>query len=289
MEKKSDILKEINEISPLIAGLPRHNVFTVPDGYFESLYETIESTVGLQEVIGEAHSHPSPEIPSGYFDNLSTNILKRIKQSEAPADEPLHFLFVEEQGKKNVFEIPEHYFDDLSVNIMARIRDAAESYSFDIPELRNKNVYSVPEKYFESLPSKILSQLEEPATARVIPFYQRPVFRYAVAAAVAVILFAGVFFRMNNVNPDNSFAVVNAKTVPYKAALKYNSEQAFEKGISSLTEDQIMAYLQDHGNILDNTQLIKNTDFSGMPEPFDYLENENVLDSYLRKISAGNL
>ncbi len=37
MERSVDILNELNEISPLVAGIGRANVFIVPEGYFEAV------------------------------------------------------------------------------------------------------------------------------------------------------------------------------------------------------------------------------------------------------------
>ena len=41
MKLSSDILDELKELSPFLAGMKKTNVFSVPDGYFDSLCETI--------------------------------------------------------------------------------------------------------------------------------------------------------------------------------------------------------------------------------------------------------
>ena len=91
MENSNDILQELREISPVIAGIQKVNVFTVPMGYFTSLSDDIlaslkEEGIGLPGMA----SHPvSYEVPAGYFDDLATTILSRIKaqQNEQAADE----------------------------------------------------------------------------------------------------------------------------------------------------------------------------------------------------------
>ncbi len=41
MENSNSILHEIQEISPLIAAIEKRNVFTVPDGYFDTFHDVI--------------------------------------------------------------------------------------------------------------------------------------------------------------------------------------------------------------------------------------------------------
>lgn len=249
MEKDPTIVTEINEISPLLATLQGRNVFSVPDGYFQSLSETIQEAAqtGILREIQGKEKKPLQTIPDGYFESLSNSILQKIRTEQVIAEED---------------ELP-------------RI----------LTQTGEKNVLTTPEGYFDSLPGKILKEINHAARARVIPLHKKPVFRLAVAAVVATLLFIGFFFTKSR-QPHNGFAIVNKKTVPLAEARKYNSETAFEKGISSLSDDQIIAYLENNDDMLDNDQLIGNSDFSDMPDPMDYLTDDNVLDNYLKKISA---
>ncbi len=256
MEKDPNILAEISEISPLLASLKNKNVFSVPDGYFDSLPSLITDrvqTFSFDE--GKKPVTPQFAVPTGYFESLSSSILSKIKEER-----------------------------DTEV-------DEANAYPV-LAGIKNKgDAMTVPTGYFENLPGQILEKVQKPAAvapisgSKIVPLYRKPVFRYAIAAAVIVLLLAGIFFRFDGVQQADSFAVVNKKTVPEKAALKYNSEKSFEEGIASLSDDQIIAYLQNHGNISDNFQLISNTNVSKMPDPLDYLVDEKALENYLRGIS----
>lgn len=253
MEKNTDILNEIQSISPVLASLRDTNVFEVPDGYFNQLSENVKERVisaGLSE-LGMSQTVPQ-QVPEGYFDNLSASILQKIK-AEKIAEQP----------------------DSLPAGLPASMREI--------------NVFVVPQGYFESLPEQIMSKIRPAAV--VIPLYKRPFFRHAVAAMIAVVLFVGAFFAITNQSPgeQNGFSVVSKATVPDRSALKYNSQKSFEAGIASLTDEQIITYLQAHGTILDNDMLIENVDASGLPDLQDYLLYDDALDEYLEKISMNGL
>lgn len=250
MQKDPNILTEIQEISALLSQIQGLNVFRVPEGYFDTLAANIQERILSEEFIRKLpQSKINQSIPTGYFENLSSNILNRIRSEENIEENEL----------------------------------AAYPGLLNIPKT---NIFTIPENYFESLPSQILSKAAPRQKAKVFSINRRPVLRYAVAAAVAVILFVSAWFTVGNISVhQNSFAVVNKHTVPDPEALQYNSSKAFDEGIASLSDDQIAAYLQNHGSILDNDALIKNTDVSTLPDAMDYLINDEALDSYLNKIS----
>lgn len=245
------ILTEIEEISPLLASLRGVNVFIVPDGYFDTLTEDIRERVVTSKMAEYGQSDFTlGKAPEGYFENLSSDILRKIKEADDSHDEELYPL---------------------------------------LARCRGKNVFITPEGYFETFSSGILDRVKQNSGGKVVPIFRGVVFRYAVAAVVAIGLFAAAFFTFTQKNSgnSNSFAVVNKYTVPYKDALQYNSEKAFDKGIASLTDDQIIAYLTNHGDILDNDQLMKNANDAGLPSATDYLTNDNALEQYLKTISNG--
>lgn len=298
MKKETEILTEIKEISPLLADLWGRNVFEVPEGYFNSFSENIQEIILTEKIRSYSSGHSTQQdIPEGYFNTLSSEILRKIKpeeQKEDADDNALNKFLDNQSEKKNVFATPEGYFENLSTKIFDRIAqsedidDDEDSTPDFLKEGTKTNVFTVPKDYFEQLPQKILSQLNLETKGRVVPLFRRSVFRYSVAAVLAVLVFLAIFFKVSDFSRNNSFAVVNKHTVPDKAALKYNSEKAFEKGIASLTDDQIIAYLESHGSILDNDQFEKNTNLSGLPDPIEYLENDNTLENYLNKISGGS-
>lgn len=250
MQKDPNILSELKEISPLLSQVHGLNVFKVPENYFNSLPVIIEERISSEKFVSTLPQNKANlSVPQGYFENLSATILNKIRSEE-------NFEESELTAYPGISNIPK------------------------------TNIFTIPENYFESLPGQILSKTSRRQKAKIFSIYQRPVLRYAVAAAVAVILFLSTWFTVGSISEHkNSFAVVNKHTVPDPAALQYNSSKAFDEGIASLSDDQITAYLQNHGSILDNDALIKNTDVSSLPDVMDYLINDEALDSYLNKIS----
>ena len=70
MEKKNEILNELQSISPLIAAIGKVNVFTVPEGYFNSISDTV--MLSLNENFSAVPTLVNKEdVPDGYFENLS--------------------------------------------------------------------------------------------------------------------------------------------------------------------------------------------------------------------------
>jgi len=53
-----------------------------------------------------------------------------------------------------------------------------------------------------------------------------------------------------------------------------------------LSDDEIARYLEKTSNILDDEDLIKNTDTRGLPTPDDYLLDDDALSNYLQKINV---
>lgn len=248
-----NILKEIEEISPLLARLQGENVFKVPEGYFSGLSEKLLELVNYSAIPTNTQNN-TQEVPNGYFENLSTSIMQRIRK------EPLN----EESG------IEEN-----------------ELVGYPVLMVEGKqNVFTVPKAYFDNLSEVILNGIRKEEKAKVVSIFAHKVWRYAAAAVITIGIFTTtyfVFIKQNNEN--NGFAVVNKNTVPDPAALKYNSTKAFNEGIASLSDDEIVGYLENHGNILDNDLLIKNIDTDELPDVTDYLISDEALTNYLEKIN----
>ncbi len=152
METRNDIVNELRGISPVLAGIPKTNVFTVPDGYFTFLADTILAQTSETEMPG---IQAGMEVPDGYFDSLADKILGRIKQEEASEISPL----LKDLRSKPVFELPDGYFDALPAAILARVNaEEAEELSPLMKQLRSKNVFEVPQGYFETLGEEIASK-----------------------------------------------------------------------------------------------------------------------------------
>ena len=188
MTNPIDILNELKELSPLLAGMEKVNVFTVPAGYFERLGEDI--LFGLKEETGALlHIIPNPQltgVPQGYFEALPAAILSKIKLQDNAATE----------------------LKELSPML----------YS-----VQNENVFTVPQGYFETLPGNILSTVA-PQQAKVVIMSKRTAwFKYAVAAAfVGAVMFGAYRF----IGKDDKAAVVNYAKINVDGELEAISDEA---------------------------------------------------------------
>ena len=204
MNNSNNILNELKELSPLIAGMEKVNVFTVPEGYFEMLGECIlmnvkEEAGGFLSTIANQSFR---QVPQGYFESLADNILNKVKAQD-DADKELKELLptLHNITNKNVFTVPPEYFESLAGNILNNITDKDDAAT-ELKELspmlysiQNKNVFTVPQAYFESLSAAILDKTK-PQQAKVVTMVSRrttTILKYAVAAVFTGIIALGVF------------------------------------------------------------------------------------------------
>ncbi len=170
MNNSQEILNELREISPLLAGLEKLNIFKVPDGYFDNLSERLFSLVILNtRVEFDTNKANVQQAPDGYFDSLSDNILAKIKRlyPEA-ANEELGNLspMLYSLKNENVFKVPDGYFDTLSHSILAKKNELHSETATEelrnlspmLYSLKNENVFKIPDGYFDTLSEKILAK-----------------------------------------------------------------------------------------------------------------------------------
>src|ERR1700728_2394766 len=91
----NDILKELKELSPLLADMEKGNVFTIPDGYFESLAGNILAKIKdgevihadelreLSAVLYSIQNENVYKVPYGYFDGIADTILQKVQPYQA--------------------------------------------------------------------------------------------------------------------------------------------------------------------------------------------------------------
>lgn len=168
METRTDILNELISLSPLVAGIKKVNLFTVPQGYFDSVSSTVLAC--LQEghnIVSNSENKQTADVPKGYFDQLAVSILAKIKTGDNASEEignlsPLLYSLRD----KNVFKVPEGYFDQLVAFILDKFK-AGENASGEIRDLspllyslRDKNVFEVPEGYFANVNKVIADKIK---------------------------------------------------------------------------------------------------------------------------------
>lgn len=249
MEESTEILNELQSISPLIASLPKVNVLEVPDGYFTALEQKIVTSVLLHQ----DEKKEGLQVPEGYFDTLSTRILDRIKN-------------------ENTNEAEEE------INSLSPV----------LYSLKNKNVFTVPPDYFQNLSVKINSKLNKKGEGKVISIgTKKQWWKYAAAAVIAGAITITSLQIFNTNSNDNNSLTASAKMPEYiKLSFQYKTPQELNQGIASLTDDEIVDYLEKSGSIIDDELLTTGTNTDKMPAPYDYLIDENALNNYLNMIDA---
>ncbi len=294
MESKTDILNELATISPLIAGINKVNVFTVPQGYFECISDTILICMQEEGIVSNiSNSQTTADVPTGYFDELASSILDKIKANDAASEEikylsPLLF----DLQQRQVFQIPTGYFENLHGKIVEKIDTTtsmtpSNEISPLLQELKNKNIFELPEGYFGGLSGTIIKRVQQPSTGKVVSINKRSSWiKYAVAAMMTGIVALGLYKYIDKTGFDNA-DVKPAAVATLDAAIKKGTsmnDQQFDETLRNLTETDIAKYLEKNGDITDVALLKNNLEESILPNQEDYLLDESTLDNYLKKI-----
>lgn len=280
----NNILNELRELSPAVAAIPRINVFSVPEGYFDHL----PALLLLQTSGAESGNMNNAPVPEGYFDNLAGNIMARIKQESLAGND--HSALLAGIGNHNVFTVPAGYFEGLSSAIMQRIKNDVATETAELSEtvarIGNKNVFTVPDGYFNNLPAAIHSRLEKPAKVVQLGGFRKYA-KYAAAAVVTGLIAMSAIFILNK---KPGAAAMNAATVAAlndaKSIIKTNS---FDKEMASLSDADIVNFLESKGQDVDAALVASLTeDEKKLPEAEDYLIDENTLDEVLKDLDLNN-
>jgi hypothetical protein len=122
MLERENILNELNAISPLVASVPRVNVYRVDENYFDGIRAELQARIIASNFTTSQNYF---DVPEGYFESLPTNILAKIKAQE---NNPV-FTEMEELsptiagiGNKNVYTVPQRYFEQLAMPTIASVK-----------------------------------------------------------------------------------------------------------------------------------------------------------------------
>ena len=292
MDHSIDILNELNAISPIIAGMEKVNVFTVPAGYFESLEADILMAVKDEgAMLSNIPALPLNDVPRGYFDSLADNILNKIKGMD-DVEEELKELspFLHNLPQQNVFTVPDGYFESFASTVLSkvnRVENTDEELSVLSPRLltvKNKNVFAVPDGYFDSLPGIILNAVT-PQQAKVVTMRKRTVttfIKYAVAAIFTGAMALGLYqFTGNRATTKTALPgyVVDGQKI-----------KNVDEEIAKVSDDDIIKYLQANGENIDAQAVATNmVNENELPSQEDYLTDDKALDKYLDNIDLNDL
>jgi len=292
MEKNRDILNELQNISPLLAGMEKVNVFTVPDGYFDSISNTV--MLGISEDFSIDTSFiESQDVPKGYFDNLPGNILNKIKnhvgttvQSNETNELPEILSTLQ---RNHPFSVPGNYFETLADSIMNRIKMKGEEESLPtvLQDLKSIPSFVTPAHYFEDLPAQILEKVKQDTGAKVVFITRRfPVFKYAAAAMITGALALGIYKYSNKSFPVTIDPSSTVQLDPSIEKGKAMDEQKFNETLNSLSEEEIVNYLQKNNSETDIAILSSDLEEKNLPSQEDYLLDNQTLDNFLKEIDT---
>jgi hypothetical protein len=251
----NDILNELKELSPLLAGLEKVNVFTVPEGYFDGISTTILVTAKEEKNNLPLFSGQSIfDVPAGYFESLAENILAKIKEDKNTHTDELR---------------------DLSVML----------YS-----IQNENVYKVPNGYFDGLAASILQKVQ-PQLPKVFLMRKRAgIFKFAIAASVIGILAFGIYKIDKNFGSNistNNGSSLSASLLDSSIQKGKNMGQAqFDEMLNSLSTQEIANYLKKHNDEADVAVLTSSLDANSVPSQDDYIVDDKTLDNYLKQLNS---
>lgn len=227
MEKRETILNELREISPVVAAIAPLNVFSVPEGYFETLPEIISGRLEMPEgsALLERIGQQMPQyVPAGYFDTLADTILAQVHEQDMNA----------EAQRSMPQDVPAGYFDNLASGILSRIKSGEQSARDEISQLSpllaaasRQMPNDVPVGYFEFFADSVNHQRSKKETKVVSIFQRKAWVRYAAAAVVTGVIAIGALMMNRNSHGDTES--LSAAQVELEQKLSNVNDVAVEK------------------------------------------------------------
>jgi hypothetical protein len=252
MNRNTDILNELQTISPAVANLGTEMPYTVPAGYFDTLSDVITARIaagtGEDSAVVSAAGKTTPfEVPQGYFESLSTSVLSKIKEQK-----------------------------ELSVD------GELQQLSPLLASISKQNVYAVPKGYFESLEKEVAEQTIHSVQTKVISLSssKRSWMSYAAAAAVLVMIAFGVN-RVINTSAGKLDSYV-------KEGLKYKTEDQITEGLQNINETDLVAYLQLTAESKDTETIASLVDETILEQQDETVAEDPLLETYMNQLSETN-
>lgn len=280
-------MNELRELSPAVADIPKVNVFKVPERYFETLPALL-----LLQTTDQSLNIQNSSVPEGYFDNLASAIMSRIKKEASEENE--YSATLAGIRNRNVFTVPAGYFEELSSNIMNRINSEnmnkvfaeTNEISATVAAIGNRNVFTVPAGYFNDIAENISNKIDPPA--KIVPMNGfRKFYKYAAAAAVMGFIALSAVFILNK--KDNGFVLTAETAIAMDSADHIIKTNSFDKELASLSDADIVNFLKSKGQDVDAALVASLAeDTKALPEAEDYLIDENTLDDVLKKLDLNN-
>ncbi len=148
MNNHDNILNELMEVSPAVANVGRHNVYSVPYKYFDSLAKSIIEKIASKEKDTFDFSTSNPfTLPENYFDNLPSHILGKIAEQATVNEikEELNGIapILNTIDRRNVYTVPDTYFQHLKYNTSSFASTKQTGKVISVNNLRRFTKYAV--------------------------------------------------------------------------------------------------------------------------------------------------
>lgn len=228
MTRSTDIVKELEALSPVVAQINAVVPYQVPEVYFETLSTVVMARIAaggneensLLQVAGKAMPQ---DVPAGYFDSLADNILTKLKAGS---------------------------------NHLA-VADELQELSPVLAGISKANVYEAPAGYFDTITTAITAQLQPQAKVVSLPVVRKWM-RYAAAAVVLTMLAFGINYTLQ----QNSNAATIASKI--KTEAQFNQQLAGVSDEAIIAYLQLTADTKDVESIkqlIDANQLPEEADY----------------------------
>lgn len=250
MTRNSDILNELKAISPAVAEISAVVPYDLPAGYFNNLSEVIMARI----------------IAGGQEENTVVSVA----------------------GKSTPFSVPENYFEQLSDSILSKVKQAGQQAAADelqelsplLASISKTNVYSVPEGYFETVSSHVTASLQPQAKVVKLTVRKQWV-RLSIAASFVIMVVTGAYLFFNRPAAQlDQYVRLGLK--------QYNTGEQFDKGLQSISEADLVSYLQATAQSNDAETIASITGEESKNEPAVQEEGQEdeLLQSILNELDA---
>jgi hypothetical protein len=180
--------------------------------------------------------HPY-SVPEGYFEGLAESILAKVTGQASAKDEIASLSpFLAGLSRTMPYSVPENYFSENMEGLEGLTTDVE---SIPLTFASKQPPYEAPSGYFDTLAENVLARVKP--QAKIIPLYRRGWMRAAVAAVVVGIMtFAGLNYfggKQNNGIASNN-NTVQQSTTPEKL------NPAIAKELNTVSTEELDAFIK---------------------------------------------
>ncbi|MEO7393685.1 MAG: hypothetical protein ABIU11_02020 [Chitinophagaceae bacterium] len=259
MIQNNNIIQELKELKSSLSGLSTQNIYSVPDGYFDSLPGNLLNRIKAMEAVNTAEElrYLSPllsnvskqmpyAVPTGYFNGLEEKLMQVVRESS------------DYQTVKEELETISPLLSGLKKQMPAST-------------VHSGWPYSVPQRYFENLAAPVNKE-STISEVKVVSITQRKWFRLAAAAVITgiIAMAAFIFINKDKVDPGtNSYGWVKKNTKKVSTEnlstfVELSEEEDLVASTDTKTPQEVKELIKDVPeneiqSLLNDTQLLDET------------------------------